>query len=164
MYDTAMEKTREKKRGFTAIWKLCPVRHSLLLLNALIIILHLATRGNYVLNRWLSAHFVRPVHRFLSLVTDVLPFSLAAMIYALAIIGGLVYIIFALIRIVLRKEWGKQLYVIFMTLLTAGAVFYGSFCLLWGVFYYGDDFMAQSGLKNDKISTEQLAETAAWYA
>ena len=164
MYDTPMEQTREKKRGFAAIWKLCPLRHVLLVGNALIIGLHLATRGNYALNRALSAHFVRPVHRALSYVTDFVPFSLAEAIYALAIIGGLVYIIAKLIRMFRRKEWGKQVYIIFVTLLTAGAVFYGGFCLLWGVYYYGDDFMAQSGLKKEKISVEQLQEVTAWYA
>ncbi len=155
---------KKKKRGFAAIWRLCPLRHVLLLLNGLIIALHLATRADYALNRRLSANFVRPVHRFLSRATDALPFSLAEAIYALAIIGGLVYIISKLIRMFRRKEWGKQVYIILITLLTAGAVFYGSFCLLWGVFYYGDDFMAQSGLRKEKISTQQLQEVTAWYA
>lgn len=159
-----MEETRVKKRGLAAIWKLCPLRHVLLLLNALIIGLHLSTRGNYALNRALSANFVRPVHRALSQATDLVPFSLAEAIYALAIIGGIVYIITKLIRIFRRKEWAKQVYIIIITLLTAGAVFYGGFCLLWGVFYYGDDFMTQSGLRRDKISTEQLQEVTAWYA
>ena len=159
-----MEETSVKKRGLAAIWRLCPLRHALLLLNALIIGLHLATRGNYALNRQVSAIFVRPVHRALSQVTDLVPFSLAEAIYTLAIIGGTVYIIAKLIRMFRRKEWGKQVYIIFITMLTAGAVFYGSFCLLWGVFYYGDDFMAQSGLRKEKISTEQLREVTAWYA
>ena len=142
-----MENTREKKRGFAAIWSLCPLRHVLLLLNAVIIAAHLATRGNYAWNRALSRSFVRPVHRFLARGTDLLPFSLAEAIYALAIIGGAVYIILELVWCVRRKEWGKRLYKVLVTLLTAGAVFYGGFCLLWGVYYYGDDFMAQSGLK-----------------
>lgn len=159
-----MEETSVKKRGLAAIWKLCPLRHVLLLLNALIIGLHLTTRGNYALNRALSANYVRPVHRVLSQVTDLVPFSLAEAIYALAIIGGTVYIITKLIRMFRQKEWGKQVYIILITLLTAGAVFYGGFCLLWGVFYYGDDFMTQSGLRREKISTEQLQEVTAWYA
>ena len=164
MYSGAMEKTREKKSGRAAIWRLCPVRHVLLLLNAVIIAAHLATRGNYAWNRALSARFVRPVHRFLAKVTDLLPFSLAEAIYALAIVSGLVYIILELVQGVRRKEWGKRLYKVLVSLLTAGAVFYGGFCLLWGVFYYGDDFMAQSGLKREKISTRQLAEVTQWYA
>lgn len=164
MYDDTMENTREKKRGFAAIWGLCPVRHVLLLFHVLIIGAHLATRGNYAWNRTLSRSFVRPIHRFLAGVTDLLPFSLAELIYAAAIIGGLVYIILEAVQMLRGKKWAKRLYKVLVTLLTAGAVFYGGFCLLWGVFYYGDDFMAQSGLKREKISAEQLAETTAWYA
>ena len=159
-----MEQTKEKKRGFAQIWKLCPVRHVLLLLGCLLIGGHLATRKNYALNRALSEGFVRPVHRFLSRVTDPLPFSLAEALIALAVIGTLVYIIIALIRMFRRKEWGKQVYIITITLLSLAALIYGGFCLLWGVYYYGDDFMAKSGLRKEKISTEQLAEVTAWYA
>jgi hypothetical protein len=159
-----MENKTREKRGLAAIWKLCPIRHALILLNAVIIGAHLATRSNYALNRGLSAHFVRPVHRFLSRVTNVLPFSVAELLYAAAILGGLVYIIFCVVRMIRRREWGKRLYLLFTTLLMAGAVFYGGFCLLWGVFYYGDDFMAQSGLPKEKISVEELRTVTAYFA
>ena len=156
--------TKEKKRGFAAIWKLCPLRHALLLLGCLLILGHLATRKNYALNWALSEGFVRPVHRFLCRLYDPLPFSLAELLIALAVIGVLVYIIFSLIRMIRRKTRGKQVYITIITLLAAGALVYGGFCLLWGVYYYGDDFMDKSGLKKEKISTEQLAEVTAWYA
>ena len=159
-----MENVTKKKRGFAAIWKLCPVRNVLLLLGCLLIVGHMATRKNYALNRTLSERFVRSVHRFLSRVTDLLPFSLAEMLIALVVIGLTVYIIYSLVRMFRRKEWGRQVYIISMTLLSTVALIYGSFCLLWGVYYYGDDFMAKSGLQKEKISTEQLAEVAAWYA
>lgn len=164
MYNTPMENKTTKKRGLAAIGRLCPVRHVLLALSALIITLHLATRGNYALNRSLSRSFVRPVHRFLARVTNVLPFSLAELFYAVVILGGLVYIIFRIVRMIRRKEWAKQVYIILVSLLTAASVFYGGFCLLWGVFYYGDDFMAQSGLAHEKISVEQLRVVTAYFA
>ena len=159
-----MEQTKEKKRGRAAIWKLCPVRHALLLLGCLLIGGHLATRRNYVLNRAVSEHFVRPIHRFLSRASDLLPFSAAEALIGLAALALLVYIIFELIRMIRWKKWGKRVYIILITLLSAGAMIYGGFCLLWGVYYYGDDFMAKSGLQREKISTEQLAEVTAWYA
>ncbi|MBQ6273320.1 MAG: DUF3810 domain-containing protein [Oscillospiraceae bacterium] len=159
-----MENVKTEKRGLAAIWKLCPVRHVLILLNALIIGLHLATRGDHALNQTLSERFVRPAHRFLSRATNVLPFSLAELLIAAAVIGGLVYIILTIVRMIRRKEWAKRLYLILTALLTAGAVFYGSFCLLWGVFYYGDDFMTRSGLPHEKISVEQLQRVTAYFA
>ena len=159
-----MENTREKKRGLAAIWSLCPVRHVLLVLGLLLIALHLATRRSYAWNRALSEKLVRPVHRFLSRAADGLPFSVAEALIALAVIGTLVYIIVQLAKMIRRKEWAKRVYIIFVTLLSLAAVIYAGFCLLWGVYYYGDDFMAKSGLRREKISAEQLAEVTAWYA
>ena len=159
-----MNQTREKKRGLAAFIRLCPIRHALIGLNALLIGLHLATRGDYALNRRLSEDFVRPAHRFLGRLTDVLPFSLAELLLAAAILGGLASVAVALVRMFRRREWARQLYLIFASLLTGAAVFYGGFCLLWGVFYYGDDFMTRSGLQREKISVAQLTEVTAWYA
>ncbi len=159
-----MDDTRVKKRGIAAIWSLCPVRHVLLLLGAALIGAHLATRRNYAWNRTLSEKLVRPVHRFLSRAADLLPFSLAELLIALALTGVLVYIISQLVKMIRRKEWAKRVYIILITLLSLGAVVYAGFCLLWGVYYYGDDFMAKSGLRREKISAEQLAEVTAWYA
>ena len=159
-----MKNTTTEKRGLAAIFRLCPVRHVLLGLNGLIIALHLATRGNHALNRLLSARFVRPVHRFLARATDLLPFSLAELLYAAAVLGGLVWLLVQLVRLFRLRDWGPRLYRMLVTLLTAGAVFYGGFCLLWGVFYYGDDFMAQSGLPREKVSTEELTAVTAYFA
>ena len=159
-----MDDTRVKKRGFAAIWSLCPIRHLLLLLGAALIGAHLATRRNYAWNRALSEKLVRPVHRFLSKAADRLPFSLAELLIALAATGVLVYIIIQLVKMIRRKEWGKRVYIILITLLSLGALVYAGFCLLWGVYYYGDDFMAKSGLRREKISAQQLEEVTAWYA
>ena len=159
-----MKNTTTKKRGLAAIFFLCPARHVLALLGALVIALHLATRENYALNRTLSERFVRPVHRFLSRVTAILPFSLAEWLIALVVIGILVYITIEILRMIRRRAWRKGLYRILMSLLAAGLGIYGGFCLLWGVFYYGDDFMTRSGLPHEKISVEQLQRVTAWFA
>ena len=164
MYNGPMKNVTTKKRGLAAIFRLCPVRHVLILLNAGIIGLHLATRGSHDLNRRLSEGFVRPVHRFLSRVTNVLPFSAAELLIALAVLGGLGYLLWQLLQILRRRGWKQRLYRIVTALLCAGTVFYGGFCLLWGVFYYGDDFMAQSGLPREKISVEQLERVTAYFA
>ena len=55
-----MEQTKKKN----AIFRLAPGRHILLLVSAALIAAHLLTRRSYALNRWLSAHFVRPMSRF----------------------------------------------------------------------------------------------------
>ena len=92
-----MNETTTKKRGPAAIFLLCPARHALALLGALVIALHLATRGNYAFNRTLSDRLIRPIHRFLSKATASLPFSLAEVLIGLAVVSTLVYIIFNLV-------------------------------------------------------------------
>lgn len=163
VYDGPMEKT-SKKRGIAAIWRLCPTRHILLLLGCLLIGGHLATRNHYSLNRSLSEGLVRPLHRLLSRGADLFPFSVAEALIALAVFVVLGYLIVQLVLMFRRKEWGKRLFTALVTLLAVGALVYGGFCLLWGVYYYGDDFIARSGLPKEKISSEQLAEVTAWYA
>ena len=164
MYDGSMKTEKKEKRGLAAIFALCPGRHCLLLLSGLVIILHLATRGNHALNRWLSANFVHPLHRVLSAATNVLPFSLAELLIAAAVLGLIAYLVSAAVQLVRQGRKLQQVYIILVTLLTAGLAVYGGFCLLWGVYYYGDDFAAQSGLRREKISVEQLRTVTAYFA
>ncbi|MBR5094601.1 MAG: DUF3810 domain-containing protein [Oscillospiraceae bacterium] len=159
-----MEKNTTKKRGFAAIFRICPVRHVLALLGALVIGAHLATRGDHALNRALSEKLVRPIHRLFSQIADKLPFSLAELLIGLASVGLLVYITAEIVQGVRRKGWGRRAYRIGMTLLSAFLAIYAGFCLLWGVFYYGDDFMAKSGLSREKISAEELQVVTAYFA
>lgn len=164
VYNIAMKTTERKKRGAAAIFALCPRRTALLLAAALVVLLHLATRRNYALNRALSEHAVRPLHRFLSRINDVLPFSLAELLIGLAAAALLVYIIYTIVCLIVRKGRGVRLYRFLVTLAAAGMSVYALFCLLWGVFYYGDDFMARSGLPAEKISTAQLATVTRYFA
>ncbi|MBO5556893.1 MAG: DUF3810 domain-containing protein [Oscillospiraceae bacterium] len=159
-----METTREKKRGIAAIFDLCPVRHGLTLLAAAVILLHLLTRGDHALNVQLSERFVRPVHRRLSLLTARVPFSVAELLIVLAGVALIVYIIFDVYRLVLGKDRKKQVYIIFITLLCFVSLVYAGFCVLWGVYYYGDDFAAQSGLETGQVSVEDLRAVTAYFA
>ena len=159
-----MEKTREKKRGPAAIFRLCPVRHTVIGLCALLIAAHLATRSDRALNRRVSEGFVRPVHRLLSVLTARIPFSVAEGLIALAVLSLLGYAGWSLWAGFRRGAWGKRLYRLFAAFLTAALVFYGSFCLLWGAYFYADDFLTQAGLSSEKISTEQLEAVTAYFA
>ena len=160
----AMETTRQKKRGLAAIFFLCPVRHVLTLVSALVIALHLLTRGDHGLNVKLSMQLVRPVHRKLSLLTAKFPFSAAELLIVLAAVCLVVYIILSITHLITRKEKGRQVYIIFITLACFGLAVYAGFCLLWGVYYYGDDFAAQSGLETGAVSVEELQTVTAYFA
>lgn len=162
-----MENIRTKKRGFAAIFCLCPARHVLLLLSGVLVLLHICLRGNYALMRRLADGPVAAVRRFLSRLTAGVPFSVAELLIALAVIGTVVYIIFSVAVMIRRKNKAntlKQVYIIIITLAAGAVAVYAAFCLLWGAIFYGDDFIRKSGLENDKISTEQLTAVTEYFA
>lgn len=153
-----------RKKGISAFLKLCPVRHILLALSCLLILLHFLTRPEKLQMIWISDHVVRPIHRTLSVWTSHVPFSVVELLIALFVILLITYVILQIVSLVRKPEKLKRLYRTFITLITAGLVIYAGFCILWGVYYYGDDFITRSGLKNQKISTEDLAEVTQYFA
>ena len=150
-------KTRKKKR-------IAPLRHLLLVLSALVILLHRLLRGNRALMRRLSADFVRPLLQRLGERSAGVPYSVAEALMALAAALLVVYILFCIERIRRRGGFFLRLYRFLITLLSFAAAIYAGFCVLWGVYYYGDDFVSQSGLRQEPVSTEQLSLVTAYFA
>lgn len=159
-----MDNTKTKKLNFKALYRLCPGAHWLTLVSALLILMHLATRGDHRLMVWLSENLVRPVHGLLAWLCSYAPFSVAELVICLAVIGAVVYIMFEIARLIRRPEKLRRVYIIIVTLLAVLLLVYAGFCLLWGIYYYGDDFQAKSGLKAEEISVEQLSEVTAYFA
>ena len=159
-----MEQLTTKKRGLAAIFRLAPGRHVLLLVSAAVIALHLATRTNRALNVWLSEHAVRPLHRLLGRVNSVFPFSVAELLIALAAVSLVVFLCVQTIRLIRRPERAARLYRLVLTLAACGLAVYALFCLLWGVFYFGDDFAARSGLSAEPVSVGQLETVTRYFA
>ena len=159
-----METTVTKKRGLAAIWALCPKRHVLLLVSAGLIALHLLTRGDRALMVLLSEKLVRPLHRALSRFNAGVPFSVAELLLALFAAAVLTYIVFQIIALIRKGERLKRLWRTLVTLLAAGLSVYALFCLLWGVYYYADDFAEKSGFENGAVSVEELASVTRYFA
>ena len=129
-----------------------------------IIVLQRALRGNTALMRRLSADFVRPLHRRLSVLTDRVPFSIAELLILLAA----AFVLFQLGRTVLRLiREGERLRTLGLFVMSVGSLVlavYAGFCILWGVFYYGDDFVTRAGFETRPISTEELESVTAYFA
>lgn len=159
-----MEKIRNKKINLKSFYKLCPVSHTLGLISALVIIFHLLTRDNKALMVSMSENFVQPAHRALSHFFSHFEFSASEIIIYLAAVFVAGYVIWAIVRLVRGKERLKTLYKTLMCLLSFGLLVYALFCMLWGVYYYGDDFQTKSGLKAEKISVEQLETVTEYFA
>ncbi len=159
-----METTLTKKRGLAAIFALCPRRHALLLASALLVALHLLTRSDHALMVLLSEKAVRPLHRALGQLNAHVPFSVAELLIALAVCALLGYIVFQIAALIRRGERLRRLYRTLVTLLAAPLAVYALFCLLWGVYYYADDFSAQSGFRCEPVSVEQLESVTRYFA
>lgn len=159
-----MEQLSTKKRGFAAIYRLAPLRHTLLLGSAALIAAQRLTRADRALNVRLSEHVVRPLHRLLGRVNSVFPFSVAELLIALAAVSLVVFLCVQTIRLIRRPERAARLYRLVLTLAACGLAVYALFCLLWGVFYYGDDFAARSGLSAEPVSVGQLETVTRYFA
>ena len=158
-----MEELKTKKRA-AAIFMLCPVRHVLVITSALVIIIHLLTRSSRALNAAVTHGFVRPVHMGLSRLTAPLPFSVAELLIAAAVIWLVYTLISAVIALIRGRDRLRRVYVCLVTFAAAGLVFYGGFCLLWGAYFYTDDFAARSGLDAGAISVQELETVTEYFA
>lgn len=159
-----MEKSLVKKRGSAAMFFLCPAAHVIALLGAGFVALFFALRHDTEKMRFFSLRVVQPLHHTLARLTAHLSFSLAEWLYAAAIAGALLYIVAELVLLVRRPEWLKRLYRLLMRLLALVLGVYALFCLMWGVYYYGDDFIARSGLELREISADELELTTLYFA
>ena len=72
-----MEKQHRKSGILGELIMSCRKREIALLASTLVIILHMALRGNEQLMRTLSEQAVQPAHRFMSRLTAAVPFSVA---------------------------------------------------------------------------------------
>lgn len=159
-----MEKSLVKKRGPAAIFSLCPAAHVIAALGAGFLALFFALRRDGEKMRLFSLRVVQPLHHLLARLTARLPFSLGEWLYAAALGGTLAYIIFELMRLIRRPARLKRLYRLLMRLAALALGVYALFCLLWGVYYYGDDFIARSGLAVHEISADELELVTLYFA
>ncbi len=159
-----MKNKNNRKGGFSAFYKLCPVWHTIGLISGLIIILHLLTRHNKQLMKKIAAGFVQPYHQFMAKLCAKTEYSVAEIIILLAAVGVIAYLIYSIICLVKNKERLKRLYKLIVPLISFGLLVYAAFCMFWGVYYYADDFITQSGLKAEKISVSQLEAVTEYFA
>lgn len=165
-YHNSMELEEKKKSGFAAVYKLCPGAHGVALISAALIVLHLLLRRNQPLMAELSSRFIHPLHQWLAVLCDKLSSRWA--VAELLIVGFLalilLWLIISLVRLALYGERLKRLYRIFMGLLAAALFIYAGYSVLWGTYYYGDDFAAANGFETREISVDDLETVTSYFA
>ncbi len=155
------EKEDKKKRS---LFSLAPLRHVLIVLSGMVIAFHLLTRGSRQINNYLTDNLILPAHRAMSVFFDRFKFSFAEVLIGAAAAAAVFYLLIAVIRLIIRPEKLKQLYRFVITLVCAGLCVYAVFCVMWGVYYYADDFQAKSGIPCGEISVEDLKLVTKYFA
>ena len=146
------------------VFGLCPVRHIMLLAGSAITGLFFLLRDNRVLMNAVSEGFVRPYHRLLGRICNVIPWSAAELFYAVVILAVLAELTICGIRFFRKKAGWQFVYRSIVSLLTCGAVLYGGYCLLWGVYYYSDSFAEKIGLETRPVAVEELETVTKLFA
>lgn len=159
----AME-TREKQTGLKAVYMLCPVAHTVALVSALVILLHLALRDNQALMAKLAEDFLHPMHEKLALLCDKLGYYSAAEVLIWGFIAFLLAaLLWRLVKLIRGDRW-RNLYRLALLPVSAALFVYAGYSALWGTYYYADDFLASGGFESREISVDELETVTKYFA
>ena len=156
--------TREKKIGLKAVYTLCPVAHTVALVSAVVILLHLALRDHQPLMARIGSGFLHPLHEKLALLWDKLGYYSAAEVL---IWGFIVFLLAALVwRLVklIRGDRWRNFYRLVMLPISAALFVYAGYSALWGTYYYADDFLVSGGFESREISVDELETVTRYFA
>lgn len=155
-----MEKTAHKKN----LRRLAPVRLGIMLLCLLAVALIYALRVDEGAMLWVYEHVTHPYHLFMSKLCSHFAFSAAELVYAAAILGLAVYLLWCVYRLIRFPEKLWQLYRLVLTLAMAGAVFWAGLNVMWTPCYYAPGFAEQSGVDDGPLELEELETVTRWFA
>ena len=138
--------------------------HIWLLVDLVVIALFLLLRGNRALMNALTAYVTEPLKRGLATLTYLVEFSVAEMLYAIAVGVGILLLCVAVRALAQsRKRW-QLLYRMTLGTVCAALSVYAAFSLLWGVNYYTDTFQDKSGIYGREASVEELTQLTEFFA
>ena len=157
-----METTEKKKITLQSLWRLCPVRHAVLLVSLAWLAAYFLRRGSKAVMNALCRTLVRPWHAFAGKLFSAVPFSVTEWVILFLVALGVVLLIVLLVRLI-RRRWAMA-YRTGMTILSVSAALFALFCLWWGVLYYSDSFTEQAGLERRNISVQELEAVTKYFA
>jgi hypothetical protein len=137
---TAKARGKKIRAGF---FKLCPVRHTLLGLSAVVILGYFLLRDDKKLMETVSEGFVRPYHRLAGRVSGLVGFPSLRLFYAVLSLGVLIYLARAAVLLI-RHDGGCQGLPHHRESADGRSDALCGACVLWGVYYYAH--ASRSGL------------------
>jgi len=146
------------------VFKLCPVRHTLLVLSVFVMLGYFLLRDNKELMEAVSEGVVRPYHRLAGLMCGLVGFSVAEVFYAVLILGVLIYLTRAAVLLIRRGGRAVRVYRTVVSLLTTAAMLYAGVCVLWGVYYYSQGFAERIGIDAGSVAVQDLENVTLWFA
>ena len=124
---------------------------------------HLLKGDKALMNR-LILHVTTPYKMAVSRFCDLFPFAVSEVIWALAILAVLVFLVRSVWLIVRRGGKLLRLGRRVLALLSAVLLVYSGYTAFWGINYYGDDFSDRSGIATRGATTQELAALTASFA
>ncbi len=156
-----MEKL-EKKR--LKIKDLAPVRLGIAVFCLAAVIAVSIMRGSDEAMVWLYNSVTHPYHLFMSKLCSHVGFSVAELIYAAAIIGLGVYLVYAVYRLLAKPEKLRQTYRLALTFAMAALIFWAGLTVMWTPCCYAPGFAEQSGVDDGPVEYEELETVTRWFA
>lgn len=159
-----MDNVTKRKSKLAAAFALCPAAHAVALISgALIAAQFILRRDHALMARW-SEGCIRPLHASLAGALSAFNFSMAEVLIALAALAVVARIAVGLLRLLRGRGSWRGAYRLFMQLAALALFVYAGFSVLWGVYYYGDDFAEKSGLEAAPISVQELERVTRYFA
>ena len=113
------------------------------------------------LERFVSA----PIRRSLGSLCYRVSFSVMEVLYVLAAVLVLAYVVWNITAVVkARGRRKRRAYSAVLGAVCAGLSVCAATCLLWGVCYYTDTFQDRSGIRAEEVSLPDLTAVTAWFA
>lgn len=131
---------------------------------AVLLVLRLC-RGNRALMNALAEHITIPLRRGLGELCYRVDFSVMEVIYVLAVLLGLAYLVWSVIAVLRSKgRRGRRAYGAALGALCAGVTVCALFSFLWGLSFWTDSFQDQSGIYAQPVAPEDLKAVTALFA
>ncbi len=154
----------QKTRVRIKFRELAPLRLCICAALILIIAAISALRGSSAAMLWIYGHITHPWHLFMSRACSAFPFSVAELIYAVAVIFLVVYIIYSIYRTIESENKWIQVYITILTIVMLALMFWAALCVFWTPCYFAPRFAETSGVSDEPVSVEELAAVTEYFA
>lgn len=145
---------------------------AVILPSLLLLLLRLLCTSESLVN-WFIQDVTTPVKHGIAWLCGYLPFSLAEIVWTVAVLGILGFVLRSLWvvgRSLVQRIRGRQTHPLRRllrrgtALLSAGLIIYSGYTLTWGINYYGDTFSEVSGLEGRETSVSELYDLTCLFA